>query len=372
VIAHTFSAHGGDGDHWDGRGDVLAVEAGGVIDMHTHVIAPRLPDLDQVAAWPHWPAVERTDARRARILIGDRPYREIDDRCWSTGRRAADMDLVGVAVQVLSPTPVTFCHDAPAAGAAVLAAAQNEFLAQLCAERPDRFLALGAVPMQDPDRAVTELRRCMGELGFLGVEIGTRIGDRELGDPMFDPFFDAAAELGALVFVHPADVTLDPRLAGLGIAFGAGMPSETGIAAAGLLTSGALARRRPGIRLCLAHGGGTLPWLLPRLDKGELIKSPECPAAGLPSALARDLLSDSLTYDAESLLLAVERYGREHVFLGTDYPFAAQESPVGAVLNTPHPRITEDLRDAIAGGNLRALTGQPALSTAPDRATTSA
>jgi aminocarboxymuconate-semialdehyde decarboxylase len=341
--------------------------------MHTHAIAPRLPDLDRVESWSRWPAVERTDATRARILIGDRPYREIDDRCWSSGRRAADMDAAGVTMQVLSPTPVTLCHDAPPVGAAVLAAAQNDFLAEMCAERPDRFRALGAVPMQDPDRAVPELRRCVEELGFLGVEIGTRIGDRELGDPVFDPFFDAAADLGALVFVHPADVTLDPRLTDLGVAFGAGMPSETGVAAAGLLTSGALTRRRPGIRLCLAHGGGTLPWLLPRLDKGEQIKNPDVPASGLPSVLARDLLSDSLTYDPESLLLAVERYGAEHVFLGTDYPFAARESPAGAVLDAPHPRLTEDLRAAIAGGNLRRLVaqGSPAASAMPARATTS-
>jgi len=86
----------------------------------------------------------------------------------------------------------------------------------------------------------------VAELGFLGVEMGTRVGDRELGDPSLDPFFDAAAELGAMVFVHPADTTLDPRMAALGVAFGAGMPTETGIAAAGLLACGALLRRRRG------------------------------------------------------------------------------------------------------------------------------
>lgn len=327
----------------------------GLVDLHTHAISPALPDLAAVEPGYRWPSVEQLTETSARILLGGAPYRDVDDRCWSAPRRLRDMDADGVALQVVSPTPITFCHDAPAGAAATLAAAQNEFLAELTAAQPDRFRALGAVPLQDPELAVAELRRCVHELGFLGVEIGTRVGDTELGDPALDPFFDAAAELGALVFVHPADVTLDPRLARLKIPFGAGMPSETGIAAAGLLVSGALGRRRPGLRLCLAHGGGTLPWLLPRLDKGEWIKDPKVPAERLPSSLATQLYSDSLTYDVASLLLAVNRYGAEHVLLGTDYPFAAKEEPTGAVLMAPEEELSSVLKAAIGRDNALAL-----------------
>jgi aminocarboxymuconate-semialdehyde decarboxylase len=329
-------------------------------DVHTHAFPPSLPDLEAADPWGRWPGVERLTETSARILVGGRPYRDIDDRCWSAGRRVADMDAESVALQVVSPTPVTFCHDAPAAGARLLARTQNDFLAGLVAQRPDRFRALGAVPMQDPARAVAELRRCVEQLGFLGAEIGTRVGDRELGDPEFDPFFDAAAELGAMVFVHPADTTLDPRLASAGVAFGAGMPTETGISAAALLVSGALGRRRPGIRLCLAHGGGTLPWLLPRLDKGELIKNPDTPPDQLPSVLATSLYSDSLTYDPDSLLLAVHRYGPGHVLLGTDYPFAAREVRAGAVLAAAGSCLPDELRTAIGAGNASALGVHPA------------
>jgi aminocarboxymuconate-semialdehyde decarboxylase len=133
------------------------------------------------------------------------------------------------------------------------------------------------------------------------------------------------------------------------------MPSETGVAAAGLLTSGAM-RRRPGVRLCLAHGGGTLPWLLPRLDRRELIKNPGTPADQLPSALARSLYSDSLTYDVEDLLLAVHRFGAHQVMLGTDYPFAAREMPAGAVLHDPHEGLTSAVRMAIGADNAHALS----------------
>jgi aminocarboxymuconate-semialdehyde decarboxylase len=326
-----------------------------MIDFHTHAISPDLPDLEAVVPWGRWPSVEQTGAGTAAIAVGGQPYRVIDDRCWSADRRVADMDAAGVAVQVISPVPVTFCHDAPAEGAVLLARSQNDFLAGLTAQRPDRLRALGAVPLQDPVEAAAELRRCVTELGFVGAEIGTRAGDRELGDPFFDPFFDAAADLGAVILVHPADTTLDPRLAALGVAFGAGMPTETGVAAAGLLVSGAVRRRLPGVRLCLAHGGGTLPWLLPRLDRGELIKNPSIPVSGLPSALAQSLYSDSLTYDVDSLLLAVRRYGAGHIVLGTDYPFAAAETPPGAVLRNLSDQV---LGDAVGSGNARALLGQ--------------
>ncbi|WP_323186282.1 amidohydrolase family protein [Streptomyces canus] len=149
----------------------------GMIDMHTHAIDPDVPDLN--GEFPgHWPtAVRRADGRLA-IAVGSRPYRVVDDRCWSAERRLTDMDEEGVAAQVLSPMPATLLHGNDPVGAAVLAAGQNDFLARLCAEAPDRFQAFGAVPLQDTEAAVAELRRCLDQ-GFLGVVIGTRVGVRD-------------------------------------------------------------------------------------------------------------------------------------------------------------------------------------------------
>ncbi|MUM18864.1 amidohydrolase [Mycobacterium sp. CBMA271] len=330
--------------------------SGGLVDIHTHAIAPSLPDLETLFPWGHWPSVQMHTSTTAQIQVGGRPYREIDDRCWSAERRIADMDADGVAVQLVSPTPITFCHDAPVQGAIALAQAQNDFLADLTGRFPDRLAALGAVPMQDPRAAVAEMERAMSQLGFRGVEIGTRVGDRELSHPDFDEFFSAAAELDAFVLIHPADNMLDARLTSLVMSFGVGMPSETGMAAAELLSSGAF-ERRPAVHLCLAHGGGTLPWLLPRLDRGAMLKDPTLPAERLPSALARRLCSDSLTYDAESLALAVHRFTADHVLFGSDYPFPAKETPAGAVLAGPTERLDTDMCAAIGWRNAYALTG---------------
>lgn len=303
----------------------------GLIDVHTHAIDPELPELVRRYHTDRWPSVDRTDDATAWLNYGDRRYRRIDHRCWSADARLADMDRDGVALQVLSPIPVTFCYEADPAGAAELAAAQNDFFARIITEHPTRFAALGAVALQDTDLAVAELRRCMSRPGFLGVEIGTQVRGRELADEQFDRFFAVAHELSAMVLIHPRDEDLPARMAGLAMGFGAGMPIETATAAAALLTSGALARR-PAVQLCLAHGAGALPAIIGRLDKGAQIGGMATDSANLPSRMATSLWCDSLTYNRTALLAAVELVGADHVVFGSDYPFPAVPRPIDHII----------------------------------------
>ncbi|MDT5412262.1 MAG: aminocarboxymuconate-semialdehyde decarboxylase [Mycobacterium sp.] len=314
-----------------------------LVDVHTHAIDPDLPDLRPVYPDDGWPTVERTSEMEARLMLGGVPYRRIDHRCWSADARLSDMDREGVAVQVLSPIPVTFCYQASAAGAAELASAQNEFFAGIVRAHPTRFAALAAVALQDPDRAVDEMRRCMGRPGFLGVEVGTQVGGTELADPSLDRFFAVAHELGALILVHPSDQDLSPRVTGLGLGFGAGMPIETAVAAAALITSGALSRR-PAVRICLAHGGGVLPALIGRLDKGAIIAG----SPTLPSRLASKLWCDSLTYHQSALLAAIDVFGADHVVFGSDYPFPAMPQPIDDIVR----ELPADLWQRICRTNL--------------------
>lgn len=315
--------------------------------MHTHAVDPDLPDLSRRHNSDRWPSVERTDETNAWLHYGAQRYRQIDHRCWSPSARLADMDRDGVALQVISPIPVTFCYDADPCGTAELAAAQNDFFARIVTAHPDRFAALGAVALQDPDLAVGELRRCMTRPGFLGVEIATQVRGAELSDERFDRFFAVAHELGALVLIHPRDEDLPARMSGLGMGFGAGMPIETALAAASLLTSGALVRR-PGVRLCLAHGAGALPAIIGRLDKGSRLAGTTADSAELPSRLARSLWCDSLTYNRNALLAAVELFGADHVVFGSDYPFPATPEPLDGIVADLPP----DLKDRIRRRNL--------------------
>lgn len=323
-----------------------------LIDVHTHAIDPELPDLSSRYPDDRWPSVDRTGETAATLLFGGSAYRDIDDRCWSPMSRIADMDHDGVAMQVLSPIPVTFCYDADPSGAAELAAAQNDFFARLTADHPERFAALGGVALQDVDRAVAELRRCVKELGFLGVEIATQVNGVELADPRLDEFFAVAHELSAMVLVHPSDQDLTPRLPGLRLGFGAGMPLETTIAAARLVGSGALTRR-PAVQLCLAHGAGALSAVIGRLDKGAAISGMALDSADRPRNVARMLWCDSITYDRRTLESAVDLFGDDHVVFGSDYPFPAMPEPLDDIV----AQLPPDLFRKISRTNLEDYHG---------------
>ena len=329
----------------------------GLVDVHSHAIPPALPALS--SAGPGcWPVVERSGDQGA-IFVGGRLFREIDSRCWSAPRRLDDLDADGVAVQVVSPVPVTFCYDAPPAGAVTLCRAQNDFLAELVAAGQGRLRALGTVPLQDPAAAADELHRCRTELGFPGVEIGTNVAGRGLDDAAFDDFFAAADALDAVVFVHPAGLPDAARLAPLDLGFGVGMPCETAVGAAQLIAGGVLSAR-PRLKVCLAHGGGALPMMLGRLDRGfDVLPGMRARVAERPSVVARRLWADSLTYDPQSLALTLAKFGTDHVVVGTDYPFAARETPAGVTIRGARSAgyCDEATERAVTTENAAALLG---------------
>ena len=178
------------------------------VDVHTHIMPESLPDLKERYGYPGWIRLEpSTCGKRARMVRDDGvPFRDVEDSLWSTPRRLADMDSVGVDVHVLSHVPVLFSYWAKGCDAADFARYLNDHLSRTVAQAPDRFVGLGTLPMQSPALAVAELRRCVTQLGLSGVQIGTHVGEWALSDPALFPIFEAAEELGAAVFVHPWDM----------------------------------------------------------------------------------------------------------------------------------------------------------------------
>jgi aminocarboxymuconate-semialdehyde decarboxylase len=194
-----------------------------------------------------------------------------------------------------------------------------------------RRAALGAIPLQDPDLAVAELRRLRG-LGLAGVEIGTNVLGVGLDDPSLTGFFAAAEDCAAAVFVHPVNPLAPERTTTYGLAFGLARPLETTVAAAALVYGGVLARY-PALRVCLTHGGGAIAMLAGRLARGhEILPAVDGLAGHSPQELLRRMWADTLTYDPHSLPLVAQTFGLDHLVLGTDYPLAAAERPAGAAL----------------------------------------
>lgn len=321
------------------------------VDVHTHVIPPALPRLaDRYAG--NWPGLVATGPCTADLVLGADFFRALDDRCWNPARRIEEMDAEQVALQVVSPIPVTFSYALPAAGAAELAQAQNEWIAELVRDHPTRFAGLATVPLQDPDAAAQLVVEAVGELGLHGVEVGTNVDGRPLDDPQLEQVWAACAQAGAVVFVHPWQVLGEDRLARHGLLYSVGMPAETAAAAATLMLGGVL-DRHPALRVVLAHGGGALLSLLPRIERCITM----LPGVAPPARPVRDYLRrfwyDSLVYDADTLRSLVTAVGADRVVVGTDYPFPIAERPAGAAVLAAG--LGDEANHAVLTGTARAL-----------------
>lgn len=297
---------------------MVAAELTAGVDLHAHWLGVDVFG-DEGAAGP-WPRLVVDSAERGRILIGDRPFREVRRALWDVDARLRDLDAAGIDLQVLSPVPVTFPYGADPAASTAYATAMNSSIARAVAAGGGRLAGLGTVPLPHTRDAVAVLESVMaGPTPLAGVEIGARIGTLELDDSLLLPFFEAAEALGAVVFVHPSDGGAGSvRRTGQPYDFGLGMHTDTALAASALVFGGVLARF-PALRFVLAHGCGGFAWSYPRLRLGaELLQ-------GLPVApideRVRQLHVDTLVLDPEHLRLLVHRFGVDRLVLGTDHPF---------------------------------------------------
>ncbi len=325
------------------------------IDVHTHILPRDWPDLAERYGDPRWPKLAHVDPCSADIMVGGELFRHVTHQCYDVSRRLADMDETGVAMQVLSTVPVMFGYWAEPSRTRELSRYLNEHLASVVRSHPERFAALGTVPLNDPDMAVEELERCIGELGMAGVEIGTNIGGVDLDDPRFEPFFRRAAELDATVFVHPWQVVGAERLRKYYFLYTVAMPAETAFAVGALIFGGVL-ERIPRLKLLFAHGGGSVAHIAGRMQRGWDVWEPAREHTTVPPIeQLRRCWFDTLTWDEASLALLVERVGADRIVLGSDYPFIMGEEQPGELVGRSRLSVRE--RELVLAGNARALLG---------------
>jgi aminocarboxymuconate-semialdehyde decarboxylase len=270
--------------------------------------------------------------------------------------RLADMDAMGVDMQVLSPSPSQYYYWADPDLARALVRTQNEHVAETCARHPDRLVGLGTLALQHPKLAAEQLRDAVKRLGLKGVEISTAVNDLELGAGELAPFWSAAEELGAVVFIHPFGTTLGKRLNSHYLSNIIGQPLETTIALSHLIFGGVL-DRHPGLRIVAAHGGGYLPSYCGRSNHGHAVR-PEAQAMAKQSPIEylRRIWFDTLVYDPQSLRHLIDVVGVSQLVVGSDYPFdMGHNDPRGLLAATPG--LSEAERAAILGGNARSLLG---------------
>ncbi len=291
---------------------------------------------------------------KASIMIDGREFRRLDARSWDVGRRVADMEAQGVAIQALSPMPELLSYWLEPQAAMELGRHVNSVIAGMISVAPGRFAGLGMVPLQDPDLAACELSRLKAD-GLCGVEIGSNVLGKSPGDADFDVFFAEAERLDMAVFVHALHPVATDRLIGprLLVPF-IGFPIDTGLAAASFITAGTLAKF-PRLRLAFSHGGGVLASFLPRLQQGWSI-APELQAAfSSPLESARQMYFDNIVFDGATLKHLISLFGDTQVLAGSDYPYVAGQDFPGKVFEGLgfNPQTLEKL----VSGNARRFLG---------------
>ena len=325
------------------------------IDLHCHILAPEAEAL--VAGRPEMQAMAQDLVR----FNGEASQRHnmamapsYAPRLLDIPTRLADMDALGVAIQALSPSPTQYHYWADAALAYELVRVQNERLETICGSNPSRFVAFAAVALQHPELAATQLRAAMAK-GFKGAEISTRVLDRDLSHPSFEPFWAAAVETGAVIFIHPLGTSLGERLNEHYLVNVIGQPLETTIALSKLIFSGVL-DRHPGLKIVAAHGGGYLPQYFGRSDHAYAVRPESKGCSQRPSSYLSKIWFDTVVHDPTILQNLIAVAGVSQVVVGTDYPFDMGEYRLADLLDAL-PDLSVSDREAIVFRNAQQLLG---------------
>ncbi len=320
------------------------------IDIHTHIIPKNLPDFDLKYGYSGFISLNHHKPCCAQMIQNGKMFREIGHNCWDAGVRIEECAAHGVSVQVLSTIPIMFCYWAKPYDAYDISRYLNDEIAQICTDYPKRFIGLGTLPMQAPELAIREMTRCVKELGLAGVEIGTHINSWNFYDEHLFPFFQAAEELGAALFVHPWDMMAKDKMPKYWLPWLVGMPAETSLAICSMIFGG-IFERLPKLRVAFAHGGGAFPATIGRIEHAHKMRPDLC-AVDNPTN-PRDYIGrfyvDSIVHDRRYFQYMLDLFSPKCIALGSDYPFPLGELEPGKLIET-HPGLSNVDKERMLSG----------------------
>jgi aminocarboxymuconate-semialdehyde decarboxylase len=324
------------------------------IDVHTHVVPENFPPYAGSGRDVPWPSMAPAHACHRHVMISGSVYRTVADGSWSVPRRIEDMGAMRITRQAISPMPELLSYWLPLADAKVLVRYLNDQIAAMIAQAPERFVGLGAVPLQDVDAAIRELEYCK-KLKFAGVEIASHVNGVSIGDERFESFFAAAEKQGAAIFVHALRPAGQDRIVGAFPEQAVCFPGDIGLACASMITGG-IGARHPKLRIAFSHGGGVMSILLARLVHAwNMFPKAKESLTESPAVTAKRFYYDQLVFEPRAVQYLIDIYGASQIVIGTDYPFA---------LGDTHPMKTLELAQvhgetlvAISSGNAKRFLG---------------
>ena len=325
------------------------------VDIHAHVATPACNELvagmssriDREDPFAFFSGPETSEYNAHHFNEG------LASKLTDPAERIADMDRIGIDIQALSVAPPQYYYWVDPALGRRLARMQNENLAAIVADHPDRFVGLATAPMQDVEAAVAELEYGVRELNFKGIEICTNINGLDLDDRRFEPFWAKAAELDAVVVLHPHGFPYGNRFMDYYLTNVIGNPLDSTIASTRLIHGGVL-ERYADLKIVVVHGGGYLPFYSSRMDHAYE-ERPEGThhITRPPSTYLRQMYFDCLVFDEAHLEFLVRQMGADHVMIGTDYPYdMGHYAPLDQIAKAD---LTDEQKALIIGGTAARL-----------------
>lgn len=302
------------------------------IDSHTHILPDTLPRWTDKFGYGDFIHLEHHKPGFARMMRGNRFFREIGENCWNPQLRIEEYARFGTQVQVVCTIPVMFAYWAQPQDGLDIARFLNDHIAELIHDHPKNYLGLGTIPMQDTELAIGELERCR-QLGLQGIQIGSNINDLNLSEERFFPIFEACQRLNLAVLIHPWEMMGEKSMQRYWLPWLVGMPAETSRAACSLIFGG-IFERLPHLRVNFAHAGGSFLTSIGRIQHGFDCR-PDLVA--IDNAVPpRDYLGrfwvDSVTHDPLLLEYVLKLQGSQRITLGSDYPFPLGDLEIGTFI----------------------------------------
>jgi aminocarboxymuconate-semialdehyde decarboxylase len=304
------------------------------IDVHTHILPEKFPNWKEKFGYGGFVHLDHHKPCCARMMVDDKFFREIEDNCWSAETRIRECNHHHVDVQVISTVPVLFYYWAKAEHALETSKYLNDHIADVVQRYPKRFVGLGTLPLQAPDLSIKELERCK-KIGLRGIQIGSHINEWNLSSPNLFPVFEACQELDMCVFVHPWDMMGQNTMQRYWLPWLVGMPAESSLAICSMIFGGVF-ERLPRLRVSFAHGGGSFPATIGRIQHGFEVRPDLCAIDNNvpPKHYLGKFWLDALVHDPTMLDHIVNLVGANRVSMGTDYPFPLGELIPGELINS--------------------------------------